>query len=873
MTTVFGEKLKIELYGTSHGPCVGLKMRGVPAGLSFDMQKLQVFLDRRAPGQNEWSTARKEADVPRFLSGVEKAPGVGEASSLYVSDGGVIEAVIDNTDARPQDYDKTAAIPRPGHADYPAWVKYGQIEPGGGAFSARLTAPLCVAGGLCIQWLQERGVSVKAHIGSIGDVKDAEITEDAVVQEDFPVIDAEEGEWMKKLIAGVKDAGDSIGGTVECMITGLQAGIGEPVFGSVESRICQAVFAVPAVKGVEFGAGFKASRMKGSENNDAYEIKDGRIVTETNHHGGILGGLSTGMPVVFCVAMKPTPSIGIQQDSVDLDAMEPTKLTIEGRHDPCIVPRAVPCIEAAAAIAVYDLLLEEGAEEMTQDDLQRSREEIDRIDEAMIGLLEDRMGVVKRVAAHKEREGLPVLDAARESDKLKTIESLCSSDKTVYVTDVFREIMSQSRRFQEERRGQTGEPEYGLLGRKLGHSYSPQIHRLIGDYAFGLFEREAGELDDFFRKGQFKGITVTMPYKREVMKYCDAISETAKGCGSVNTIVRRADGTYFGDNTDYYGFRSTVLAAGIDVKGAKAIVLGSGGVSGTVVRVLEDLGAGPVVVISRTGENNYENLYRHHDADIVVNTTPVGMYPHAGESVVDIKQFTQCRAVFDLIYNPLRTKLMLDARSLGIPAFGGFRMLAAQAVKAYELFRSENPELDGTDHPEDTESIAQRVCDALKWETENIVLIGMPGCGKTTVGKRIAEITGKEFVDCDEFITILFGRSPESIIGIEGIDQFRNIEAQVIRQIMRRGPRKDGRTQGIVFAAGGGCVERDENRVPLLENSIVVYLDWDLDKLAVEGRPLSQREGVKALYQRRRDRYEGWSDLRVAASSDSEEVL
>ena len=860
MTAVFGEKLKIELFGTSHGPCVGVRMRGVPAGLSFDMQKLQAFLDRRAPGRNDWSTARREADVPRFLSGVEKKPDVGQ-SCRYVTNGDVIEAVIDNTDARPQDYERTVTIPRPGHADYPARVKYGAIEPGGGPFSARLTAPLCVAGGLCIQWLAQQGVGVKGHISSIGDVKDAAMTEDAVVRDDFPVIDAEEGEWMKKLIAGVRDAGDSIGGTVECMVTGLGAGIGEPVFGSMESRISQAVFAVPAVKGIAFGDGFDVSRMKGSENNDAYEIKDGKVTTVTNHHGGILGGLTTGMPVVFRVAMKPTPSIEIEQDSVDLSGMEPAKITVGGRHDPCIVPRAVPCIEAAAAIAVFDMLLEE----RVQADLNADRQQIDSIDAAIVNLLEERFETVDSIAACKEKAGIPVYDAEREQDKRSAIEGLCSREKAPYITETMNAVMAQSRRYQADRRLQQGSGlEYGLLGRHLGHSYSPQIHRLIGDYEFGLFDREPEELDGFFREGNFKGITVTMPYKRDVMKYCSELSDTAKACGSVNTIVKREDGTCFGDNTDYYGFRSTVLASGIDVKKAKTIVLGSGGVSGTVVKVLEDLGADPVVVISRNGEDNYENLRRHFDAQILVNATPVGMYPHAGEAAVDIRQFPHCRAVFDVIYNPIRTKLMLDARAAGIPAFGGFRMLAAQAAKAYELFMGVEM---------DTEAVTQRVTDSLKWELENIVLIGMPGCGKTTVGKRIAEITGKDFIDSDEMIHEIYDRTPEDIINVEGLAQFRAIETEVIRQVMRRGPQPDGSAPGIVFAAGGGCVEREENLVPLLENSLVLYLEWDLDKLATDGRPVSQREGVEALFERRRDRYENWSDIRVAAKTDPGEEL
>jgi len=277
------------------------------------------------------------------------------------------------------------------------------------------------------------------------------------------------------------------------------------------------------------------------------------------------------------------------------------------------------------------------------------------------------------------------------------------------------------------------------------------------------------------------------------------------------------------------------------------------------VRVLEDLGAAHVVVISRTGNDNYGNLSAHYDAQIVVNATPVGMYPKAGEAAVDITRFTQCRAVFDLIYNPLRTKLMLDAREAGIPAFGGLHMLTAQAVKAFERFRREGvcpAEDPGPDW--DPDEVVRRACRQLRQGMENIVLIGMPGCGKTTIGRQIGEITGKPFVDCDEEITRVCGRTPEEIIAEDGTRRFREIETSVILQVLRARPADSG---GIVFAAGGGCVEREENRVPLLENSLVIYLQRDLEKLATAGRPVSLKDGVETVFERRRDRYESWSDI------------
>lgn len=388
MTVSFGESIKTEIYGTSHGPCIGVRIEGLPTGKIIDTDRLQAFLDRRRPGRNAWSTPRKEADQPVFLSGVEhiisdpdetkrlsdntECKNLTDTGILYTT-GETLVAEIRNTNTRPQDYDDTAAVPRPAHADYPAWVKYGRIESGGGQFSARLTAALCIAGGIFLQWLEDKGISIAAHVSSIGFIEDVPFDPVAgnvfVIDEDFPVIDQRQGEAMKKLIAETKASGDSIGGTVECMICGIPAGVGSPIFGSIESRLCQSVFAVPAVKGIEFGAGFGVSRMRGSENNDPYTVvekaagrdeKGSMVQTTTNHHGGILGGLSSGMPILFRVAMKPTPSIARPQQSVDLVSMTPTTLEVKGRHDPCIVPRAVPCIEAAAALAIGDLLLEEG---------------------------------------------------------------------------------------------------------------------------------------------------------------------------------------------------------------------------------------------------------------------------------------------------------------------------------------------------------------------------------------------------------------------------------------------------------------------------------------------------------------------------------
>ena len=353
MSSTYGENLKLSIFGQSHGAAIGMTLDGIPAGLPVDTDALQVFLNRRAPGQNDWSTPRKEADRPEFLSGILDG----------FTCGAPIAAAIYNKNTRSGDYANLEDCPRPGHADYTAQVKYGgfQDAAGGGHFSGRLTAPLCISGGLCKQWLEGMGIQIFAHISAIAGIPDTPFDPLAPdrdsIQPEFPVINQDAGARMRAVISAAKGDGDSVGGIVECAVTGLPAGVGEPMFGGVESRIAQIVYGVPAVKGVEFGAGFAAAKLRGSQNNDDYVMIDGQIRTATNNAGGILGGITTGMPLIFRAALKPTPSISRPQQSVSLSSGEMQELVIKGRHDPCIVPRAVPVIEAAAAIAIFDMIL------------------------------------------------------------------------------------------------------------------------------------------------------------------------------------------------------------------------------------------------------------------------------------------------------------------------------------------------------------------------------------------------------------------------------------------------------------------------------------------------------------------------------------
>ncbi|MBR4149983.1 MAG: chorismate synthase [Firmicutes bacterium] len=420
MSISFGQNLIIKIFGASHAPEVGVTVTGLPAGRAVDLAALQAFLDRRAPGSGPYVTQRKEADRPEFLSGIEGGVLTGEP----------LTAVIKNSGARSVDYEGLKYTPRPGHADYSAYVKYGAIPPGGGSFSGRMTAPLCIAGGICLQLLKEQGVSVSARIVSVGGVTEAE-GGDAMLEE------------VKKAAA----EGDSVGGVIECTVEGLPAGLGGPLFEGFEGLISQAVFAIPAVKGIEFGAGFAAAAMRGSENNDPFEFRDGRVVTSSNNCGGILGGISDGMPLTFRAAFKPTPSIAKPQKTVDLRTMSETVISVGGRHDPCVSLRAVPAVEAAAAIAVYDAML---SREGVESGLNSYRKQIDTIDSQLLALFEQRMDVSEKIAALKKREGRQTLDASREAEKLEGAAKRLPESLRGYGRELQEKLMELSRRYQDE---------------------------------------------------------------------------------------------------------------------------------------------------------------------------------------------------------------------------------------------------------------------------------------------------------------------------------------------------------------------------------------------------------------------------------------
>lgn len=396
---------------------------------------------------------------------------------------------------------------------------------------------------------------------------------------------------------------------------------------------------------------------------------------------------------------------------------------------------------------------------------------------------------------------------------------------------------------------------YGLLGEKLTHSFSPQIHSLLAAYDYRLFEVEPRHVDAFLTKRDFEGINVTIPYKKTVIPYCDTLSDQARRIGSVNTILRKQDGSLAGYNTDYDGFDRLLAQTAFDSVGKKALILGSGGSSVTIKTVLEDRHAGEIVIISRTGEHNYQNLHLHRDAALIVNTTPVGMYPHNGVSPIDLDGFPACEAVIDIIYNPAHTKLLLDAQARGIPCVNGLLMLVAQAKRAAELFTGAAIE-DG---------IIAEITGHITRQTQNIVLIGMPGSGKSTVGTLLAKATGRELLDTDTLVEIKTGRPIPAIIEQDGIAAFRRLETEALSEASKR--------SGMVIATGGGIVTVPENLPLIRQNSVCVFLNRTPDKLVTQGRPLSIQYGVETLYRERLPLYQAWCDLDVDNNQNIHNVI
>ena len=487
-------------------------------------------------------------------------------------------------------------------------------------------------------------------------------------------------------------------------------------------------------------------------------------------------------------------------------------------------------------------------------DLNDARREIDRIDGELTALFTRRLNVAAEIADYKKAHSLPVYDAAREREKLRMIEALLPEDLRAYGAPLYGRIFELTRDYERALTDAALDPiplrgfsslRCGLLGETLTHSYSPALHARLGDYSYQLFEVPPDRLSAFLADGPFDALNVTIPYKKAVIPYCAALSEDARRLGSVNTLLRRSDGTLYGDNTDVYGFSYLLRKGGVSPAGRKALVFGSGGASAAVCDVLRVQGAREVVVISRSGPNDYAHLCRHADAEILVNATPLGMYPETGVSPVDLACFPRCQLVLDLVYNPARTAFLLQAETFGIPRAGGLSMLAAQAVRSAERFTGATISSDYIDAVERF----------LSRKMQNIILIGMPGCGKSTVAAALGQLLGREVFDCDEWVSRAAGMSIPALFAAEGEAGFRRRETGALRAL--------GKRSGAVIATGGGCVTRPENYDLLHQNGLIVYLRRDLSQLSREGRPLFDRVSAETLNKARAPLYRRFADCCV----------
>ncbi len=470
-------------------------------------------------------------------------------------------------------------------------------------------------------------------------------------------------------------------------------------------------------------------------------------------------------------------------------------------------------------------------------DLNSLREEIDKIDSELIRLFCARMDVSKKVGEYKRKNSLHVLDEKREEEKLESLKSACKGEYREQAAELYKKIYELSRNVQKEK--------CGLLGEKLGHSYSPQIHSRLADYKYKLYEKSPGQVENFIKNGDWHGLNVTIPYKKTVLPMCSELSERARKIGSVNTLIKRSGGSIYGDNTDAFGFECLVKKLGVEVKGRKALVFGSGGASAAVCTVLKEMGVSELRIISRHGEDNYENLSRNYDGEIIVNATPLGMYPNNGKAAVDLSLFSKCRAVFDLVYNPARTALIMQAEKLNIPCAGGLYMLVSQAKGSSEQFAESKI----------SENIIDSITAELSNSMENIALVGMPGCGKSTVAAELSKLTGRKIYDSDGIIEEKAGMTIPEMFEKFGEDHFRKLETEALAEL--------GKLSGVIIASGGGAVTRKENYPLLHQNSRIVWIKRDLTLLSCKGRPISKAKRAEEIYAERKGMYEAFADITV----------
>ena len=486
-------------------------------------------------------------------------------------------------------------------------------------------------------------------------------------------------------------------------------------------------------------------------------------------------------------------------------------------------------------------------------DLNELRGKLDDIDNSILDLFEERIATCREIGNIKRETGTDVYVPAREEEKLQKVKELAGFESRPYVETLFKTLMDLSKEHQRL-------PAFGVLGRTLAHTYSPEIHSLFdSSYSYSVIEREPEELDALFSNGVFKGFNVTIPYKKDACARCDELDDASRTTGSVNTVVFE-DGKVKGWNTDYFGFIYMLHRKGISVSGKKVLVLGTGGAASAVFYALDTLGAAEIYKCDLETEINYSNVYdKAGDAQVIVNCTPVGMFPKVDNRLLDLTKFASLEACADVVYNPSRTRFLQDAEELGLKTCGGLAMLVAQAYKSSRIFAGDIEGASALGNPDksipsEAEEAIEKVIRILENRMKNITIIGMPGSGKSLLARNIAKATGRTLVDLDIAFAEKFGQTPAEVLSGPGEDVFREMECEIAAEFLPQ--------SGLVISCGGGIVTRDVNKFYVRCNSNVFYLERPLTALTDKNRPISQLHGVEKLYSQRKDKYESWCDYR-----------
>lgn len=814
-------EIKFRVEGFSHGKEIRFELENIPAGEKINMEKLQEYIDFRASKNKKFATKRHENDIVNINSGIINGYTTGEKIVGYFT----------NSDTNSKDYRIFNEIPRPSHIDYVAKIKYGDDFDlsGSSLFSGRLTVGFVAMGGIAKQILERKKIYISSHIKRLFNVEDKSFDEGNLtlgdfseIDKNFPVIDEVKREKMEELLHEISVQNDSVGGVVEVAVLGEIKGFGGPYAERLESKISKNIFSIPGIRALEFGNGIDASSKKGSENNDLFVERNGEISTSTNNSGGINGGIANGMPIIIRAFVKPTASIKKPQRTLNIKTHEFEDLVIEGRHDPAFILRISTVIESMLALSIIrELDFEE----------KSNREKIDEIDNQIRNLMRERFEITDEIGRLKALNRLEILDREREKT---IIERLSDDGNDTWIPNIYNTIFLISRNRQNLIKKRYS-ASYGLIGEKLKHSYSPEIHKELGGYFYSLFELKENELEKFLSYN-YKGLNVTIPYKEKVIKYLDGLSDQAKEIGAVNTI-QFVKGKKYGFNTDYYGFLNILKRKKIEIEGKKVLILGTGASSKTVEFVIKKLKAQSIDFVSRSGDLNYLNVYDKVDAQVIVNTTPVGMYPNNGVSLLDLDRFPYLESVVDLVYNPHYSKLILDAMKKGIKYSTGLPMLVYQAKKSIEIFNGKKIQFE----------LAEKLIDKLIRSKINIVLVGMPGSGKTTIGRRLSYRLGKKHVDLDNHFKKTYNILPSEALKLYGEKRFRDMEEKVAEAV--------GKMTNLVISTGGGVVTRKNNYYSLKQNSIIFNIERKVENLSTRNRPLSQG-GIEHLFKLKESREE-----------------